>query len=252
MGYKKLPATGADSALDIVNKSAAYTASESDDVILVDTTSAFTLTLYPASGNSGKILTIKKTTNDVNALTIDANASETIDGALTTTINSQYECLKIISDGANWQILERKINESWISFTPTGAFTTNTTYTGFYRRVGDSLEMIVKMAFAGAPNSVSSTINLPTGLTIDTAKIVDAANDYSYGTWNVLDAGIANYTGVLAYSNTTSLNLRAIGTAGTYTNDVGAVTQAVPITFGLSDAITLRTVLIPIAGWKGN
>lgn len=35
------------------------------------------------------------------------------------------------------------------------------------------------------------------------------------------------------------------------TNDIGPVAQARPITFGLSDAITLRTVLIPIVGWKG-
>lgn len=139
----------------------------------------------------------------------------------------------------------------WVAYTPTGSWTANTTYTGFKRRVGGNAEYKVKIALAGAPTSANLSINQPSGETIDTTKVLDTANDYTYGVWNVLDAATANYTGVISYNNTTSVNLRAIGTAGTYTNDVGAVTQAVPITFGDSDAITM-VYSVPILGWSAG
>jgi hypothetical protein len=50
----------------------------------------------------------------------------------------------------------------WVAWTPTGAWTTNTpTYTGFWRRVGDSMEVRVNVAFTGAPDATSFYVNLP-------------------------------------------------------------------------------------------
>ncbi len=41
----------------------------------------------------------------------------------------------------------------WVSFTPTGSWTTNTTYTGLWRRIGDSMEIQAKALCSGAPTS---------------------------------------------------------------------------------------------------
>lgn len=66
---------------------------------------AFTVTL-PASANSKwHIYNIKKTDSTGNAVTIDGNAAETIDGAATKSLNLQYEALTIQSDGSNWHII---------------------------------------------------------------------------------------------------------------------------------------------------
>lgn len=96
----------ASTLLSVVSKTANYTATTSDDVILCSASGgAFTITLYAASGNSGRRLTIKKTDSSNNAITIDGNASETIDGTTTKTIASQYTSLTILCDGSNWHII---------------------------------------------------------------------------------------------------------------------------------------------------
>lgn len=97
----------------ITSKTTTYTAVVADSRIMVTTASAWTLTLFAASGNAGKILTIKKTSSDANALTIDGNGSETIDGATTIKIWNQNESVSIICDGSNWHVIER-INNSRI------------------------------------------------------------------------------------------------------------------------------------------
>lgn len=88
----------------IQTKTANYTVLITDDVVLVSG-SAFTLTLPTAVGNTGKVLTLKKTDSSfANIITIDANSTETIDGNLTVTMNTQNETYVIFSDGSNWQI----------------------------------------------------------------------------------------------------------------------------------------------------
>jgi hypothetical protein len=93
-------------SLPIVNKTGAYTATSSDHTITCNATSAtFTITLPTASGITGRMYVIKKMDSSGNAITIDANASETIDGSLTRSLNLQYESITIQSDGTNWYIL---------------------------------------------------------------------------------------------------------------------------------------------------
>ena len=54
----------------------------------------------------------------------------------------------------------------WVSFTPTGDFTTNSTYTGYYRRNGTNLEARQKITFTGASNSAYFSFDLPLTYTI--------------------------------------------------------------------------------------
>lgn len=103
-----VPAWGTNTATPVAiqTKSANYTALTTDDTLLADTSGgAFTITLYAASTNSGRRLTIKKTTADVNAVTIDGNASETIDGSLTVLMYHRYQTIELECDGSNWHIL---------------------------------------------------------------------------------------------------------------------------------------------------
>lgn len=118
-------ASVAGSALSVTAKTTAYTATTSDDVINVSTAAAWTLTLYAASGNSGKMLRIIKTSSDTNELTIDPNASETINGAATIKLTYQYDEVTLICDGTNWNIYAQiKAPTVQIFLTGSGTYTT--------------------------------------------------------------------------------------------------------------------------------
>lgn len=175
-----LPAWGSvgGTSLSVASKTSAYTLTGSDDVILASASGgAFTLTLPAAASNSGKVFRIQKTdTSLANAVTIDGNASETIGGSTTKTLNTQGETLTIVSDGTNWQILDRRIPSVWVAYTPTlQGFGTASSINVFSRRVGDSLE--VKGSFISG-TVTGSTAQIGIGaqgtagtITVDTAKI---------------------------------------------------------------------------------
>ncbi len=85
----------------IAAKTANYTGTADDGSIEVDATSgAVTITLPAVSGAAGRIYTIKKTDASGNAVTVDPNASETIDGATTASLASQYSTITIQANAA--------------------------------------------------------------------------------------------------------------------------------------------------------
>jgi hypothetical protein len=79
-----------------------YTATTSDYFIDC-TTGSFTVNLFTAVGNTGRILIIKN--SGTGTITVDPNGSQTIDGATTQSLATQWSRVHIISDGANWKII---------------------------------------------------------------------------------------------------------------------------------------------------
>lgn len=69
------------------------------------TSGAITITLPTAVGYSGKLIVIKKVDSSSNAVIVQAAGSETIDGQNSRSLTTQYETLRIISDGTNWMIV---------------------------------------------------------------------------------------------------------------------------------------------------
>lgn len=83
-----------------------YTARELDKVILADATGgAFTVTLPVAETVKGLVLTVKKIDAGANAVTVDGDGSETIDGATTYALSSQYKFVTVYSDGVEWWVI---------------------------------------------------------------------------------------------------------------------------------------------------
>ena len=68
--------------------------------------SSYALTLpLAATAGAGYVLEIKKTDGNSNAIVVTAAGSDHIDGATTKTMATQYDYIKLISDGAsNWLI----------------------------------------------------------------------------------------------------------------------------------------------------
>jgi hypothetical protein len=87
-----------------VTKTGAYTATN-DDYVIDCTSGTFTVTLPASSGRTGRILIIKN--SGAGTITVDGNASETIDGAATYAISVQYGTIQIMSDGTNWKIISK-------------------------------------------------------------------------------------------------------------------------------------------------
>lgn len=73
--------------------------------VLVDASGgARTITLPAAALHTHRIYNIKKIDVSVNAVTIDGNAAETIDGAATQTLAVQWDSYTIQSNGTEWFI----------------------------------------------------------------------------------------------------------------------------------------------------
>lgn len=89
----------------VATKAAGYTITGADSIILGDASGgAFTVTLPTAVGVTGVHYTIKKNDSSINAVTVDTTA-ETIDGAATYSLPSQWKYVNVVSDGANWQVI---------------------------------------------------------------------------------------------------------------------------------------------------
>lgn len=99
----------------------AYTTTLNDDIILADATGgAFTVTLLSAAtAGAGKKYFIMKTDSTANAVTIDGNGSETINGALTRALSAQYAYAVIVSDGSNWFVIAADVVITDITTTKT-------------------------------------------------------------------------------------------------------------------------------------
>ncbi len=88
----------------IQTKTTTYTAAD-DFTIVCNNVGAMTVNLPAASTCPGRIYVIKKISALSNDVTVDADASETIDGATTKVLTLQYESLMIQCNGTSWFII---------------------------------------------------------------------------------------------------------------------------------------------------
>lgn len=94
-------------------KTSAYTVTVGDGtkLLAVDASGgAVTITLPAAeTAGDGFEITVKKTDSSANAVTVDGNGSETIDGSATLVLSYQYDSIKLRSDGENWLLVSRNL-----------------------------------------------------------------------------------------------------------------------------------------------
>jgi len=103
------------SFLNVAAKSASFTVWTDDtagvpkDVYLVTTAAATITATLPtvASGDAslGRTVTIVKADSGGGSVTIDADGSETINGATTKSLASQFNFVTLVSDGTAWYVV---------------------------------------------------------------------------------------------------------------------------------------------------
>ena len=87
----------------VVSKSSTYTLTL-DDYGCIATSGTFSVFLPPAAdAGLGGIYFIKNA--GAGTVTVDGDSAETIDGAATAVLNTQYESVTIVSDASNWHII---------------------------------------------------------------------------------------------------------------------------------------------------
>lgn len=138
-----------------------------------------------------------------------------------------------------------------VSFTPSGSWTNNTTYSGKWWRRGDRYHYEFQVALSGAPNSTSLTVARAPGLTIDTSKLVSTTTDGRKleGKCKIRSAGVT-YNGDIYYNGTSNTAVVVQNVASTYPFSSN-VTQSLPGTFTNGDAIICEGS-VPIVGWEAS
>lgn len=234
------------------------TISNAVDVYDFDTSSgAIAATLPDCATNAGKVFYFKKTTSDFNAVTINRAGSDSIIDAgasvSSTTLNTIGEEFSLISFGSTvWQVINRRIPSVTVSYTPTGAWSTNTTYTGFWSRIGDKILVTGTVTTSGAPTSATLSVNIPSGLTVDTAKInstLTNATPVQIGNSVIRHAGTQTYVGITRYSTTTAVLIAYMSVTGSII-EPDSITQAAPFTWGNTDECSFEFT-VPVSGWNG-
>jgi hypothetical protein len=233
----------------VASKSANYTLTSSDQLALGDATSAgFTFTLPSATSNPGKIYWVKKTDSSVNAITIARAGSDTIDAATSTTINTQYEMIGIVSDGtATWQVISRTYPQGMTSYTPT--FTglgTVANLSAYSHRVGDSLEVYGRLQTGTTAASLAS-VTLPTGLAVDTSKISNTDTSTQSQSVGTFVTNGSNQSGRMIASVTTSASVVYFGGIVANGNSMQAANGNVIVS---NTSYLTFQFKVPISGWK--
>lgn len=251
-------------------KTANYTATYGELVLVDPSGGAFTVTLPTASGNSGKRIVVKvshATTTWHLAATVDGNASETIDGATTFPLYTPGEELEIVSDGTNWRINNHKIptaRSTTAVHTP-GAVTTaptepsNATHNIYYYwREGRWLHVVhdyrVSTASGGSNGTGTYLWTLPKSLVAhaDVTANTGTASSGLYNGYSQVGSGIAYnsavinnaHLGILMY-DTTRFFCQTISN-----NSVISSTNIGWVNAGGTIGISLRAKIL-IDGWQG-
>lgn len=239
---------GIQGQLRSTSKTTTYSVDAStDDIIYCDATSgAFTVTIPSAASNPRKVLILKKTDSSFNAVTLSGT------GMTTNYLMTVGETAAFQSDGSNWVQIWRKTDVPWTSFAPTGLWTGSVTYSGRWRRCGDSIDIDYYLTLSGTPTGAGTLyFNIPnsSGWTIDTAKVPTTSLNNEYGVCTMLDNGVRDYKGGLSYFNTTSVQIIIWAVSGSYLYGNNSNTTS-PFTWNTGDTIRGFVRGLPITNFS--
>jgi hypothetical protein len=136
----------------------------------------------------------------------------------------------------------------WTVFTPSGSWASNCNYTGVYRRIGSTMDVLVSIAIMGAVNAVALNINIPFGLNIDATKMPgmsDLSRVVGIGAGNRHSTRVYGFSVKTNFLNLTSVFVQNLDQEATQ----NSVDNTNPVTWGNLDTIDLK-FSVPILGWS--
>lgn len=164
-----------------------------------------------------------------------------------------------VSVGPQQQIVTAAIGD-WQQYSPVlfgssnGLQFTNNTCTGFWRRVGDSIEVNATVAFTGAPGTGTGhfRLTLPAGIAIDTMKLASVSNS-GMSAGYLDDNGTGRFSAVVnnapgdIFGGANSVRFTAIDS----TTILSQVNATNPFTWANGDSI-VASFMMPVVGWSSN
>lgn len=140
----------------------------------------------------------------------------------------------------------------WISYTPTTTGLTTTSVLGKYRRVGDSINVVIKVV--ATASSAKATFSLPSGLSIDTTKQNDSTTAYHQDILGVSSLYLVTpniwNTGTVRYNSATTVQCFQIADgANTLRQDYWG--NATPASWATGGTLELQFT-VPVIGWSSN
>lgn len=251
-----VPAWGSASGTASVSgiKVSNYSIQSSDDIVIANSNGgSIMLTLPSAASNAGKTYGIRKVGFGTSCFGVAAGAGDYIEyngGVKENDLCTEGESIYYASNGSSiWYVTDRRIPYVYRSYTPTCNSTTNTTPTGDWRRIGDSMLLTGKVSFSGTPDNVTFTMSLPTGYTIDTSKWAIGTASGSAGSCMARIGGNP-YECSVSYNSTTTITFWAVTVSNAGSHAANAITRTTPDTVGNGDFISYQ-ILVPITGWEG-
>lgn len=201
-------------------------------------------TIQGGAGSYHKFSGVFQTASDSNSYRLILHVATTNAAAWTWDFDN-------VQVGPQTKLYGAPVTE-WTAYTPGCSWSTNATPTAMYRRIGDSIEVQFEVLLSGANVEGALTIDLPSGLTFDTAKMLSTAAENPLGNVIIDDANDVPFPGVVQYSDTNSVKVYYIinndgANRSTYSAGVDSSAN-VPCTFASSDVI-LGTFKAPISGW---
>jgi hypothetical protein len=144
--------------------------------------------------------------------------------------------------GPNYEVMGSPVTD-WKAFTPSWTNFSTSSNTGYWRRVGDSMQLFISATSSGAATGAIG-VSLPSGYSIDSSKIAPS-NDYkeNFGGANAINAS-SFQIGYAYYAGTALLNFSSHAGASRW-----GVT--VPFTWVSGDAICANFT-VPITGWSSS
>ena len=187
--------------LEIDNGDSPYSAVSLNRWLAVDTSAgAVTINLPPVVGNEGVQFMFVKSTSDSNDITIDGDGGETINGALTAILSSQFESIILKEINGEWAILAKNSSTE-----KTETISSNTTLTSndlgknyFVDTSGGAINVTLPAAVAGGIFSFKDSTGSfeASNVTIvrdGSESIEGLASDYvleaDFGTWKFISNG---------------------------------------------------------------
>ncbi len=196
-------------------------------------------TEYALNKDSSGVTAIPSATQDF-WVTFDADGSDYFQIRwVRTNASAEYIVVQNVSIGTGDQA-SGVPEHGWTAYTPTISALTTTSVTGKYRRVNDTLEAYVYVDSGGSASGTIA-VSLPSGLTIDTAKLATTnQNDGALGIATGYSGSAYRY-GTSQYRSTTTVAILDITSA-----DYWGTT--VPWTWDSGDSLSIRFT-VPIAEW---
>jgi hypothetical protein len=203
-------------------------------------TAARTYTLPTTSISAGDRWTFYN--QSTNLITLNSSG-----GNLVTYITplTKVEVMSLVNTpttAGNWQILSAQ--GDWYSFTPTGGWTTNTTYSGLLKRVSDELYFKTLISLSGSPSAGDMFIAIPSPFVVNSSKVLNITTDgtcrVGSGTLKQSTANASNVMDINVWYNGTNVYGQALPFSGASNNILSKITDTSVVSFGSGGVVQMN------------